>query len=128
MSDEIHTKDYEGPERRNGDSEKFTASVEQIFGKFALKFGWVIVGITASSAIAWISLLNSVNEIKKSSDENARLLEKTATSFSLWQSQVDIKLNGALSRDQYDYAVGIARSRDPKFPMPYMSEITAARK
>ncbi len=128
MSDEIHTKDYEGPERRNGENEKFTASVEQIFGKFALKFGWVIVGITASAAIAWISLLNSVNDIKKSGDDNARILKQTADSFGIWQSQADIKLNGAMSKNDYDFAVGVARSRDAKFPMPYMSEITANRK
>jgi len=128
MEPEIHTKDYEGPDRRDGVSEQFTASVERVFGKFALKFGIVILGITASAAIAWLTLVNSVNEAKKQSEENAKLLQQTAHDFSLWQSQADLKLNGAMTQNQYDYAVGVARSKDPKFPMPYISEITANRK
>jgi len=128
MSEEIHTKDYEGPDRRKTDREEFSYAVEQIFGKFAMRFGWAIIGITVSATIAWLSLLTQVNDIKKNGDDNARILKDTATSFSIWQSQADTKLNGAMSKMEYDYAVGVARGRDPKFPMPYMSEITVSRK
>ena len=109
-------------------------AIENIVGKYAL---YVLAGLLATGygAGMWMGRLDAQLDkmetgIKLLSDNDAKqeaALQIRLVDWKAWREGIEKGTANRFTSVDYDFAVYIARKKNPSFPLPYFTEIRSFR-